>query len=256
MPIYKIYRNLDQMVLGRFLFMHFWCRLPKWPEPLARPGAFKQRALRLSQVSKMLLQISGQISAHCSSHLSFSSGPWSRREIRPKTICDWWQRSRCELPPKLLSDWRQRSLPSCSKIRSKTLSDRRQRSLSDHCHRAAKQVLLVWYRQRVLGSLPRIPEVALPLRSVDNKAAILSYPKGQSIIRWYYELNQGVNHEHSCVFKIWSDQELNSWPIHLAGQHCDYSTLSGIAIHSHVVNFLFKGNDLRLICMQTAPAII
>ena len=176
MPIYKIYRNLDQMVLGRFLFTHFWCRLPKWPEPLARPGAFKQRALRLSQVSKMLLQISGQISAHCSSHLSFSSGPWSRREIRPKTICDRWQRSRCELPPKLLSDWRQRSLPSCSKIRSKTLSDRRQRSLSDHCHRAAKQVLLVWYRQRVLGSLPRISEVALPLRSVDNKAAILSYP--------------------------------------------------------------------------------
>lgn len=120
-----------------------------------------------------------------------------------------------------------------------------------------------------IGSLPRIPEVALPPRpapphSVDNKAAVLSYPKGQnmenglkqSIIRWYYELNQGVNHEHSCVFKIWSDQELNSWPIHLAGQHCDYSTLSGIAIHSHIVNFLFKGNDLRLICMQTAPAII
>ena len=187
----KIYRNLDQMVLGRFLFTHFWCRFPKWPkwpEPLARPGAFKQ-----------------------SGHFLWCT---------------------------------------------KTLSDWRQRSLSNHCHRAAKQVLLVWYRQRVLGSLPRIPEVALPPHSVDNKAAILSCPKGQSIIRWYYELNQGVNHEHSCVIKIWSDQDLNPWPIHLAGQHCDYSTFSGIAIHNHVVNFLFKGNDLRLIWIQTAPAII
>ena len=255
MPIYKIYRNLDQMVLGR-------------PEPLARPGAFKQsghflwctifgKAQKLSVCHKLVkcyckFQDKFQLTAlliclfRLDRHRNEKSGrKWSAIDDSDH---DANFRQNCH--------WRQRSLPSCSKIRSKTLSDRRQRSLSDHCHCTAKQVLLVWYRQRVLGSLPRIPEVALPLRSVDNKAAILSYPKGQSIIRWYYELNQGVNHEHSCVFKIWSDQELNSWPIHLAGQHCDYSTLSGIAIHSHVVNFLFKGNDLRLICMQTAPAII
>ena len=85
MPIYKIYRNLDQMVLGRFLFTHFWCRLPikvaKVAGTTGRTRGFQtersfsmmhdfrqsSEALRLSQVSKMLLQLSGQISAHCSS---------------------------------------------------------------------------------------------------------------------------------------------------------------------------------------------
>ena len=81
----KIYRNLDQMVLGRFLFTHFWCRLPikvakvagitgrtrgfQTERSFSMMHDFRQssEALRLSQVSKMLLQLSGQISAHCSS---------------------------------------------------------------------------------------------------------------------------------------------------------------------------------------------
>ena len=33
----------------------------------------------------------------------------SRREIRPKTLSDWWERSRREIRPKTLSDWWQRS---------------------------------------------------------------------------------------------------------------------------------------------------
>ena len=73
------------MVLGRFLFTHFWCRLPikvaKVAGTTGRTRGFQtersfsmmhdfrqsSEALRLSQVSKMLLQLSGQISAHCSS---------------------------------------------------------------------------------------------------------------------------------------------------------------------------------------------
>ena len=73
------------MVLGRFLFTHFRCRLPiKVAKVAGTTGRtrglqtersfsmmhdFRQssEALRLSQGSKMLLQLSGQISAHCSS---------------------------------------------------------------------------------------------------------------------------------------------------------------------------------------------
>ena len=107
------------MVLGRFLFTHFWCRLPikvaKVAGTTGRTRGFQtersfsmmhdfrqsSEALRLSQVSKMLLQLFRTNFSSLLffwdkkySFMSFSSGPWSQREIRPKTICDQWQRLR------------------------------------------------------------------------------------------------------------------------------------------------------------------
>ena len=85
-------------------------------------------ALRLSQVSKMLLQLSGQISAHCSSseirntHLCLFRPDRDRDEKsgrKPSAIND----SDRELWPKMLSNRQQRSLPSRLEIRPKTLSD-------------------------------------------------------------------------------------------------------------------------------------
>ena len=85
-------------------------------------------ALRLSQVSKMLLQLSGQISAHCSSseirntYLCLFRPDRDRDEKsgrKPSAIND----SDRELWPKTLSNRQQRSLPSRLEIRPKTLSD-------------------------------------------------------------------------------------------------------------------------------------
>ena len=84
----KIYRNLDQLMLGTFLFAHslIACRLTKWPKwphqgtigrtrSLQTERSFSMmhdvrqssEAVGLSQVSKMLRQLTGQISAHYSS---------------------------------------------------------------------------------------------------------------------------------------------------------------------------------------------
>ena len=112
-------------------------------------------ALRLSEVSKMLLQLSGQISAHCSSseirntHLCLFRSDRDRDEksgrkqsavddsdrgaiapIAPRTSAKNAKRSTTAIAERLL--------PSRREIRPKTPSDRRQRSLSDRCHRAAK----------------------------------------------------------------------------------------------------------------------
>ena len=70
------------MVLGTFLFAHFWCRLTKWPDQgttgrtrgLQTERSFSimqdfwksSEALGVSQVSEMLRQLTGQISAHYS----------------------------------------------------------------------------------------------------------------------------------------------------------------------------------------------
>ena len=173
------------MVLGRFLFTHFWCRLPikvaKVAGTTGRTRGFQtersfsmmhdfrqsSEALRLSQVSKMLLQLSGQISAHCSSseirntHLCLFRPDRDRDEksgrkppaiddsdrgaialIAPRTSAKNAKRSttaiterslpsRREIRPKTPSDWWQRSLSSRREIRPKTLRDWWQRSLSD-----------------------------------------------------------------------------------------------------------------------------
>ena len=146
------------MVLGRFLFTHFWCRLPikvaKVAGTTGRTRGFQtersfsmmhdfrqsSEALRLSQVSKMLLQISGQISAHCSSseirntHLCLFRPDRDRNEkfgrkpsaindsdrgaiapIAPRTSAKNAKRSRTAIA--------ERSLPSRREIRPKTLSD-------------------------------------------------------------------------------------------------------------------------------------
>ena len=146
------------MVLGRFLFTHFWCRLPikvaKVAGTTGRTRGFQtersfsmmhdfrqsSEALRLSQVSKMLLQLSGQISAHCSSseirntHLCLFRSDRDRNEkfgrkpsaindsdrgaiapIAPRTSVKNAKRSRTAIA--------ERSLPSRREIRPKTLSD-------------------------------------------------------------------------------------------------------------------------------------
>ena len=145
------------MVLGRFLFTHFWCRLPikvaKVAGTTGRTRGFQtersfsmmhdfrqsSEALRLSQVSKMLLQLSGQISAHCSSseirntHLCLFRSDRDRNEKfgrKPSAINDSDRGAIAPIAP--------RSLQSRRELRPKTLSDRQQRSLSDHCHLAAK----------------------------------------------------------------------------------------------------------------------
>ena len=96
----KIYRNLDQLLLGTFLFAHSLIarRLTKWPKwphqgtigltrglqterSFSMMHVFRQSSegVGLSQVSFMLRQLTGQISAHNSSfkirniHTSFSS---------------------------------------------------------------------------------------------------------------------------------------------------------------------------------------
>ena len=172
------------MVLGRFLFTHFWCRLPikvaKVAGTTGRTRGFQtersfsmmhdfrqsSEALRLSQVSKMLLELSEKNSAHCSSseirnaHLCLFRPDRDRDEksgrkpsaiapIAPRTSAKNAKRSttaiaerslpsRREIRPKTLSDWWQRSLSSRREIRPKTLGDRRRRWLSDGSHRASK----------------------------------------------------------------------------------------------------------------------
>ena len=83
----KIYRNLDQIVLKTFLFAHSLHaglhsgQSGRTKEPLAGPEGLQtertfsmmqdflqsSEAVRLSQVIKMLRQLTGQISAHYSS---------------------------------------------------------------------------------------------------------------------------------------------------------------------------------------------
>ena len=161
------------MVLGRFLFTHFWCRLPiKVAKVAGTTGRtrglqtersfsmmhdFRQssEALRLSQVSKMLLQLSGQISAHCSSseirntHLCLFRPDRDRDEKsgrKPSAINDSDRGAIAPIAPRTSAKnakrsttaIAERSLRSRREIRPKTLSDRPQRSPSDRCHRAAK----------------------------------------------------------------------------------------------------------------------
>ena len=93
-----MYRNLDQFVFGTFLFAHslgqFACvpayKWPKWPDQGPSNGAvifydagFRQssEAVGLSQVSKMLRQLTGQISAHYSSSKIRNTG--HLRRFRP-----------------------------------------------------------------------------------------------------------------------------------------------------------------------------
>ena len=110
-------------------------------------------ALRLSQVSKMLLQLSGQISAHCSSseirntHLCLfrtviatrnpaenhlrsmtaiaARSLQSRRELRPKTlvITAISPRNLAKNAKRLMTAIAARSLSTRREIRPKTLSD-------------------------------------------------------------------------------------------------------------------------------------
>ena len=113
-------------------------------------------ALRLSQVSKMSLQLSGQISAHCSSseirntlHLCLFRPDRDRDEKsgrKPSAIDNSDRRTIASNVPRISNKKAkrsttaiaERSLPSRREIRPKTLSNRRQRSRCDRCHRAAK----------------------------------------------------------------------------------------------------------------------
>ena len=128
-----------------------------WPDQGPSNGAvifyimhdFRQssEALRLSQVSKMLLQLSGQISAHCSSseirntHLCLFRPDRDRDEKsgrKPSAIDDSDRGAISPIAPRTSAKnakrsttaIAERSLPSRLEIRPKTLSDR--------CHRAAK----------------------------------------------------------------------------------------------------------------------
>ena len=85
-------------------------------------------ALRLSQVSKMLLQLSGQISAHCSSS-----------EIRNTHLCPFRpDRDRDEKSGRKPSAIDDSDRGAISPIMPRTSSKNAKRSLSDHCHLAAK----------------------------------------------------------------------------------------------------------------------